>query len=138
MELTLEHIAVEKHGISLELRCRPADARVSARQAGEALRLLPNLARHVCVNGRGSTFGEEIEGTEPAHLLEHVAIELMAREHGGEGLMGHTSHAGEPGLMVVKLTYADDLVALGCVKRALELVNSLGAQQGGGGERSLS
>ena len=127
MRLSIEHIAVERAGISFELRCEPASARVSAAQAEQALRLLPNLGRHVCVNEKGDCFADEIVGTEPAHLFEHVAIELMAREHGsGEGLMGHSSHIGEPGLMAVKLTYADDLVALSCAKRALVFVNGLG------------
>lgn len=113
--------------MTLEVRVFPSDARVSASQAREALALLPNLARHVCINERGETFGDDIVGTQPAHLLEHVAIELMAQRHqSGAGLMGHTSYADERGLMLVKLTYRDDLVALECVKEAVELINSLG------------
>lgn len=113
--------------MTLEVRVFPSDARVSASQAREALALLPNLARHVCINEHGETFGDDIVGTQPAHLLEHVAIELMAQRHqSGAGLMGHTSYADERGLMLVKLTYRDDLVALECVKEAVELVNSLG------------
>ena len=127
MQLAIEHIRVERGGVYAELRCRPARARVSAEQARAALELLPNLARHVCVNEKGDSFGDDIVGTEPAHLVEHVAIELMAQHHGsGEGLMGHSSHTGEPGLMLVKLVYRDDLVALECLSRAVELVNGLG------------
>lgn len=127
MRLAIEHIRVERGGVYAELRCRPARARVSADQARAALELLPNLARHVCVNEKGDSFGDDIVGTEPAHLVEHVAIELMAHRHGGgEGLMGHSSHTGEPGLMLVKLSYRDDLVALECLSRAVELVNGLG------------
>lgn len=126
MELGVEHIAVAKDGMTLEVRVSPWNARVSADQAACALQRLPNLARHVCVNEHGETFGDDVAGTEPAHLLEHVAIELMAREHGsGEGLMGHTSYTDERGLMLVKLTYKDDIVALGCVKKAVAFVNSL-------------
>lgn len=126
MRLSIEHIAVERAGIGFELRCVPAGARVSPAQAQRALALLPNLGRHVCVNERGDCFADEIAGTEPAHLFEHVAIELMAQARGsGEGLMGHTSHTGEPGLMAVRLTYADDLEALACAQRALEFVNGL-------------
>lgn len=112
--------------MTLEVCVTPSSARISASQARGALALLPNLARHVCVNEHGETFGDDIVGTQPAHLLEHVVIELMAQSHqSGEGLMGHTSYADERGLMLVKLTYRDDLVALKCVKEAVELVNSL-------------
>ncbi len=126
MRLDVEHIAVAKDGITLAVRCEPPHARVSAAQAQEALRRLPNLARHVCVNENGQTFGDDIAGTQPAHLLEHVAIELMAREHGsGSGLMGHTSYADDKGVMLVKLTFRDDIVALRCIKRACDFVNAL-------------
>lgn len=126
MELKIEHIAVARAGMTLEVRTRPWDARVDEAQAQRALRLLPNLARHVCVNEKGEVFADDIVGTEPAHLLEHVAIELMAQAHGtGKGLMGHTSFSEERGLMLVKLTYKDDIVALDCIKRAVSFVNSL-------------
>lgn len=124
MRLSIEHITVEASGITAETRVEPAGARVEEEQAQRALAALPNLARHVCVNEHGETFGDEIAGTEPAHLLEHVAIELMAQAHGsGEGLMGHTSYTDERGLMVTKLTFRDDLQALACIKRACALVN---------------
>lgn len=126
MRLEVEHIAVAKDGMTIEARCTPADARVSAAQAKAALDKLPNLARHVCVNPNGKTFADDIEGTRPAHLLEHVTIELMAQEHGsGDGLMGHTSYAQERGVMIVKLTYKDDIIALRCIKEACAFVNAL-------------
>lgn len=128
MQLSIQHITVEASGITVETRISPAGARVGAAQAQQALRRLSNLARHVCVNEHGDTFGDEIEGTEPAHLFEHVAIELMAQTCGsGEGLMGHTSYTDERGLMLTKLTYKDDLQALACIKRACAFVNELGA-----------
>ena len=112
--------------MTLEVRVFPSDARVSASQARGVLAVLPNLSRHVSVNEHGESFDDDIVGTQPAHLLEHVAIELMAQAHqSGAGLMGHTSYADERGLMLVKLTYKDDVVALRCVKEAVELINSL-------------
>ncbi len=128
MQLSIQHITVEASGITVETRISPAGARVGVAQAQQALHELPNLARHVCVNEHGDTFGSEIEGTEPAHLFEHVAIELMAQEAGGgEGLMGHTSYTDKRGLMLTKLTYKDDLLALACIKRACAFVNMLNA-----------
>ena len=127
MRLTVEHIAVEPSGITVETRLEPSSARITAQQAQRALELLPNLARHVCVNDKGETFGAEISGTEPAHLFEHVVIELMAQEHGGDGagLMGHTAFTSERGLMETKITFRDDIVALVCIKRACWFVNEL-------------
>ncbi len=55
--------------------------RVPADAARRMLELLPNLAHHVCVNDNGDTFGDEIAGTEAAHLLEHTIIELQNAGH---------------------------------------------------------
>lgn len=126
MRLAVEHIAVEPSGITVETRIEPSSARITAHQAQRALELLPNLARHVCVNDKGDTFGADISGTEPAHLFEHVIIELMAQEHDdGAGLMGHTAFTDERGLMETKITFRDDIVALACIKRACAFVNEL-------------
>lgn len=43
-----------------------------------ALALLPGLARHRCESGHARGIVSELADTESAHLLEHVAIELMA------------------------------------------------------------
>lgn len=43
------------------------------------LSALPGLGSHECVNGAGRTFPEEAGDTEVAHLLEHVALELLRR-----------------------------------------------------------
>ena len=112
--------------MTLEIRVSPWDALVTQRQASKVLETYPNLARHVCVNEHGNTFGDDIAGTWPAHLLEHLAIELMAQAHGsGEGLMGHTQLTDEKGLAITKLTFKDDIVALRCVKDAVAVINGL-------------
>jgi hypothetical protein len=57
----------------------PAGVRVSAEAARRADAAFPKLVSHVCVTGGSKHFGDEIVGTEPAHLVEHVAIELMVQ-----------------------------------------------------------
>lgn len=41
--------------------------------------LLPEVCDHTCLGDEGSTFKDAMGATELAHLVEHVAIELMAR-----------------------------------------------------------
>lgn len=73
--------------ISLSVRVEAVDAIVMApagllvteRAAERAIAAFPKLASHICVAADHQRFGEEIVGTEPAHLVEHVAIELMVQ-----------------------------------------------------------
>ena len=41
--------------------------------------LLPTIIDHACAGDAGSTFKDCMGDTEIAHLLEHVAVELLAR-----------------------------------------------------------
>ena len=47
-------------------------------------RLMPQIASHICVGDGGKTFREVMGATELAHLLEHIAVELMARTNLGD------------------------------------------------------
>lgn len=49
--------------------------------------LLPELGDHLCLGDASGRFGEVVENTEVAHLLEHVTVELVART----GLGGRVS-----------------------------------------------
>jgi len=85
------------------------------------LRLLPGLRRHVCENGQGLTFAEEMADTEVPHLFEHVVIELMARAGSPRGLRGETQwdfNRDGHGTFRVSFEYDDDIVCLGAIKTA--------------------
>lgn len=101
--------------------------------APRALALLPGLTRHTCENGSAHGHVAELADTETPHLLEHVACELMALSGSPRSLRGETEWDfavdGE-GAYRVRLTYDDDLVALGALRSGLEVVEWLLAPVG--------
>jgi hypothetical protein len=95
-----------------------------------ALRVLPGLRGHRCDNGAGMTFPDEMADTEVAHLVEHVAVELMARSGSPSTLAGRTEwdfRTDGRGVFRVRLDYDDDLVAIGALKEAAGIVGWLTA-----------
>lgn len=145
--LRIRRVRVRRGKLDLEVVCALEALHVDERTAARVLRELPNLSRHVCVNGRGETFGEEIVGTELPHLLEHVIIELQGQDAAMRAqrdaeraraaaphlkLQGHTSWAAELAetaphgyaLMRVTVTFQDDLVALRAAKDACALLKA--------------
>jgi hypothetical protein len=86
-----------------------------------AMRLLPGLRGHRCDNGAGLTFAREMADTEVAHLLEHIAVELLALSGSPDTLGGRTVwdfRADGRGVFRVLLDFDDDLVAIGALKEA--------------------
>ena len=130
--LEIHRIRVRKGALDLEARMALDTLHVSAEQAQRVLDLLPNLAHHVCVNGTGDgSFGDEIVGTELAHLFEHVIIELQGKASlQAHELNGHTSWLEELdvtaprgyALMRTTVSFANDFVALGAMNCALEII----------------
>ena len=126
--LDIRHITVRKGALDLEVAAAVEVLLVDTVVAQRVLDALPNLRNHVCVNGNGKTFGDEIAGTELPHLLEHVIIELQ-----GYGT-GHTSwlagldetHPQGYALMRVTVTYRDDFTALRAVEKARHLIEQAG------------
>lgn len=105
----------------------PAPLR-TAEVAGVADRLLlmlPGLRRHSCENDDGRDFVSEIVDTETAHLVEHVACELMALSGSPRTLKGRTSWdfaRDGRGVFRITLEFDDDLVALAALDGAVEVV----------------
>ena len=130
------HIRVREGRLDLEVAIALSQLHVSEACARRICALLPNLPHHLCVNksAEGPYFGDEVVGTELAHLLEHVIIELQGQAYCGANPMpqfiGHTSWLDELSatrahgiaLMRTTVTFADDLVALQAVKEAAALV----------------
>lgn len=84
------------------------------------LELLPELAGHLCLGDASESFGEVVEATELAHLLEHVSVELMAES----GLAGDISAgrtralADDPRAFEVEIDCPDDVLAAGALSSA--------------------
>lgn len=101
--------------------------------SARAFAALPGLVRHSCHNDAGVDLRRELADTETAHLLEHVAFELMALSGSPRTLRGKTrwdfARDGR-GTYHVELDYDDDLVAIGALKAAAEVVEWLVSGEG--------
>lgn len=94
------------------------------------MRLMPGLADHVCLGDSSSRFGEVVEQTELAHLLEHVTVELLARTNAaGDISSGQTVGLGES---TYQITFAclDDVLVTGALSSAVWILQW--AYSGGG------
>lgn len=83
---------------------------------------LPGLIEHRCsVGERGGFFQRLDRGTYPAHVLEHVTLELqtMAGHHLGFGKARATPVAG---IYKVVLRYLDEVLVVACLRCARELL----------------
>lgn len=125
--LSIESVTVGEEALEAVVRVEPTMQRTS-QAPGSASRvraLLPGLARHTCENERGASFLAELGDTETAHLLEHVACELMALAGSPRSLRGRTSWdfaRDGSGVFRVALEFDHDLVALGALKAAPAIV----------------
>ena len=128
--LAIEWIEVGDTSLQAVVRAEPELARTSASPglAGRALELLPDLRRHTCENGTDHGMVVELADTETPHLLEHVAVELMALAGSPRSLRAETAwDFARDGAYTyrVSLAYDDDLVALGALREGLGIVDWL-------------
>ena len=101
-----------------------------AEGTGRVLNLMPELADHVCLGDSAPRFGDVIEDTELAHLLEHVTVELLARtDIAGDILSGQTVELGER-LYKITLVCPDDVLVAGALSSAVWILQW--AYSGGG------
>lgn len=133
--LSIERIDVGE--IRVEALVRVAESALKTSSfpglSARAFALLPGLGRHSCDNDAGVDLRRELADTETAHLLEHVAFELMALSGSPRSLHGVTrwdfAREGR-GIYHVELDYDDDLAAIGALKVAAEVVEWLVSEQG--------
>lgn len=84
----------------------------------------------MCLGDAAPHFGEVVEDTELAHLLEHVTVELLARtDAAGDVASGQTVEVGE---RMYQLTFAcpDDVLVTGALSSAVWVLQW--AYSGGG------
>ena len=82
-------------------------------------KVMPDLRDHVCLGDSSQNFGEVMGNTELAHLLEHVAVELLARTNiAGDITSGRTEEIGE---RTYQITFpcADDVLVVGALSSAV-------------------
>lgn len=91
--LLIERIERTQDGVQATVRVsEPRWMRTSARPtlAQECLALLPGLARHRCESGSAHGIIAELANTESPHLVEHVALELLALAGWPRDMRGRT------------------------------------------------
>ena len=81
-------------------------------------KIMPQIADHACVNGRGDLFRDVMGDTSLAHLLEHVTVEIMARLGVEAVSAGNTAPTGEPRTWAITLTCPNDALVLGALSSA--------------------
>ena len=83
---------------------------------------LPSMIEHRCSIGeRGGFFQRLRDGTYPAHILEHVAIELQTLAGTPVGF-GKARETSEEGVYKVVMRYRDEQLARACVFAGRELI----------------
>jgi hypothetical protein len=129
--LDVQHVEVGER--SLEALVRVVDDRYLRTSAasdavGRAVVLLPGLRRHRCENDAGLDILRELADTETPHLVEHVAVEIMAMSGSPRTCRGTTewdfARDGQ-GVFRIRMEFDDDLVALGALSAAVEVVEWL-------------
>lgn len=113
--------------------CEPMPSDVSfytdALVAEAALEAFPDLALHACRNVEGPHFGNVLDHTSLPHLLEHMAISAQvsdARTEDGATFVGNTRWLDESaGIAQVSVSFADDMVALEALNRAVSALNAI-------------
>lgn len=83
---------------------------------------LPTMIEHRCSYGeRGGFFQRLRDGTYPAHILEHVSIELQTLAGNDVGF-GKARETSEEGVYKVVMRYRDENVARACLFAGRELL----------------
>jgi hypothetical protein len=128
--LSIDHIEVGEERLEAVVRAEPSLERTTHIEgvASRALDILPGLARHTCENGTAHGMVAELDDTETAHLLEHVAAECMALSGSPRTLRAETAwDFARDGAHVyrVRMAYDHDLVALGALRAGLHIVDWL-------------
>lgn len=83
---------------------------------------LPGMIEHRCSEGEHGGFFKRLDrGTYPAHILEHVTLELQSQAGHRLGY-GKARHTCVDGLYKVIVRYHDETVAEACLRSARELL----------------
>lgn len=87
--------------------------------------LMPTIIGQACVGDVGATFRDVMGDTELAHLMEHVAIELISRTNIADRITtGRTWPIDQDkGLYSIQLTCVDDVLVAGALSSAAWIID---------------
>ncbi len=122
----IESITVRRGLVSASVRVEPGRHRTSDSPgfSERVLSILPGLSSHPCTEG--GSFSNELENTETAHALEHIALELLRLIGPPRETAGHTAWGARvygPGVYRVTLEATDDLTTVGALRLASDIVD---------------
>lgn len=137
-----ERIAIERMTVlpdRIEAELRIADERyryVTPELAAEIRKRFPTVPFHTCRNAHGPTFEAVMDTTTLPHLFEHLVIDIQTHEHAAgtdpvqdseRALFTGTTQwsAEDPDVAIVRVSFLDDLIALGAFKKALNFINQV-------------
>lgn len=87
--------------------------------------LFPGLKNHFCSCGYEGGFLERLdEGTYPAHVAEHLVLELEALA-GYEVAFGRTRLLNEPSIYYIVFEYVNEKCAVECLITGIKIMNEL-------------
>ncbi len=94
------------------------------------LALLPSLVEHRCSPGHVGGFVERLrDGTYPAHIVEHITLELQCLAGHRVGFGRARTVQGRPRHFRVVLAYLDESLVEAALDMAMELVACLAAER---------
>ena len=130
--IALERLSVLPDRIEAEVRVLdPAYRTTSPELIAQVLVRFPTVRYHACRNETGPTFSAVMENTSLPHLLEHLVIDIQTRAHAEREdeatdpvFTGTTQwSATMSDVAIVRVSFYDDLIALGTFKQALHFIN---------------
>ena len=129
-KIALERLSVLPDRIEAEVRVLdPAYRTTSPELIAQVLVQFPTIPFHTCRNEAGPTFSAVMENTSLPHLLEHLVIDIQTRAHAEREatdpvFTGTTQwSATMRDVAIVRVSFYDDLIALGAFKQALHFIN---------------
>lgn len=130
--IALERLNVLPDRIEAEVRVLdPVFRTTSPELIAQVLDQFPTIPYHACRNEMGPTFSAVMESTSLPHLLEHLVIDIQTRAHAEREdetadpvFTGTTQWSATMGdVAIVRVSFYDDLIALGAFKKALHFIN---------------
>ena len=136
----LEQLNVLPDRIEAFVRIEDACYRATSPELIErVVQQFPTIAYHTCRNQFGPTFASVMRCTSIPHLLEHLVIDIQTHQHAEKSAGGTSAEqatftgttqwsAEDPSVAIVRVSFLDDLIALGAFKKALHFINQTLAQ----------
>lgn len=87
------------------------------------LQVLPHLAQHACVGDTDPKFGEVIDHTELAHVLEHVTVELLAQTNRAGAITTGRTQQLDDTTWTLSFPCPDDVLVAAALSSAIWLLD---------------